>query len=444
MLQLRQPPLYVKLYLWFLGIVLVLGAISSVLVFALGRGGMRPPRPTYGMRMLQHLSRALAGTADANALREAVEGAHEDLELDVAVLDAQLQPRAVSGQPMVLPPDELLARAKVKALWLPPTYGMVAGPFDGGVLVLRFPGVTAHRNRMRRLAVALIGLLVAAALLYPLSRSITRPLELLTKAAEAFGKGDPSARSGIERRDEVGRLARTFDEMAGRIQATRRAERELLANVSHELRTPLARLMVALELLDARDEAAKKRVASIREEVEELDRLIGEVLTTSRLDLASLPLQRQDLSLRRLAEKARDRALSLEPRRPIEVDVPDELRLEGDEKLLGRALDNLLDNARKYDQAGGKIHLEGRRDGQAVSLAVQDSGPGIAADELDKIFEPFFRGSSARASSATGFGLGLALARRVAEAHGGTILATNAPGGGARLELRLPGGLKTA
>ena len=105
MLQLRQPPLYVKLYLWFLGIVLVLGAISSVLVFALGRGGLRPPRPTYGMRMLQHLARALAGTADANALREAVEGAHEDLELDVAVLDAQLQPRAVSGQPMVLPPE---------------------------------------------------------------------------------------------------------------------------------------------------------------------------------------------------------------------------------------------------------------------------------------------------------------------------------------------------
>jgi signal transduction histidine kinase len=115
------------------------------------------------------------------------------------------------------------------------------------------------------------------------------------------------------------------------------------------------------------------------------------------------------------------------------------MTVPGDEALLARVLDNLLDNAIKYGGEGGPVRLEGRRENGTVLLAVQDRGPGIKSDELDKVFDPFFRGDHARAGTATGFGLGLALARRVAEAHGGSIRATNAPGGGARLEVRLPG-----
>jgi signal transduction histidine kinase len=434
----RQPPLYVKLYLWFLGILLVLGGVSALLVMAIGRDRLRPPRGDYGARMINHLSRAMSGLSD-ESLRDAVDSVHDDLGYDIVVLDARLEKRAASGQPIAaLPPEALLERARRGVTWMPPPTGIVAGPLDGGVLLLRFPGVLAQRNRLRRLALTVIGLLVGAALLYPLSRSITRPLERLTKAAEAFGKGDLNVRSGIDRRDEVGRLARTFDEMAGRIQAARRAERELLANVSHEFRTPLARLQVALELLDAKDESAVKRVDSIREEVEELDRLIGDVLTTTRLELASVPLNKEPLSLRELAEKARDRALALDPSRTIEVDVPADLRVEADEALLSRVLDNLIDNARKYDGSGGPIRVEARREDGAATLAVQDRGQGIPPAELEKVFEPFFRGDDARLSGTGGFGLGLALARRVAEAHGGSIRASNGPGGGARIELRLP------
>ena len=113
------------------------------------------------------------------------------------------------------------------------------------------------------------------AVLYPLSRSITRPLEKLTSVVEAYGRGDLSRRSGLgDLHDEVGRLARSFDEMADRIQAARRAEKELLANVSHELRTPLARIKVALELIDAPEESVGRRLTTIAEEVDERRRLL--------------------------------------------------------------------------------------------------------------------------------------------------------------------------
>ena len=431
----RPRRLYVKLYLAFLGVLLAISAASFLVLFLTSRP--RPaPRPPYGMRLFFHLSRTLSGSNDG-ALRESLQGIHDDLDLEVVALDGRLQPRAAVGPGFPLPPPDLLERARKAPAWMPPRFGIVAGPLDGGVLVVRFPGVGMQRRHVRNLVFLVAGLLVSAALLWPLSRSITRPLERLTRTAEAFGKGDLSVRSGIERDDEVGQLARTFDEMAARTEAARRAERELLANVSHELRTPLARIQVALELLDARDEAARARVQAIRAEVEELGRLVGDVLANARLELSALPLQKHELPLRTFLEQARQRALALDPGRDIELDVPEGLAVQADEALLARLLDNLIDNARKYDAAGGAIRVEARREGGGVAIAVQDAGPGIPEADLAKIFEPFFRGGNARAST-PGFGLGLALARRVAQAHGGSIKAANAPGRGARIEITLP------
>jgi signal transduction histidine kinase len=225
--------------------------------------------------------------------------------------------------------------------------------------------------------------------------------------------------------------------MAERIQAARRAEKELLANVSHELRTPLARVRVALGLIEPATDSTQRRLSVVEEELDELERLITNVMTATKLDVAALPLRRLPVSLQELAETSRQRALALEPAREIELDIPAGLVLNLDRTLFSRAVDNLLDNARKYDPSGGPIRIEARRmDGQVV-VAVTDHGAGIPADELERVFDPFFRGAEAR-SRVNGFGLGLALARRVAEAHGGSIRATNAAGAGARIEIRLP------
>ena len=170
--------------------------------------------------------------------------------------------------------------------------------------------------------------------------------------------------------------------------------------------------------------------------MDELDRLVADVLTASRLDLAALPLRKVKIDLASLIEKARRRALALDPALRFEARVDPNLSVEADEALLSRVLDNLLDNARKYG-SGSPVEVEARReDGDAV-IAVRDRGPGIAAEDLPRVFDPFFRGEGAP-GLAPGFGLGLALARRVAEAHGGSARALNAAGGGARIELRLP------
>ena len=296
----------------------------------------------------------------------------------------------------------------------------------------------AVRRAAIRAALLLLGALaVSLALVYPLSKSITRPLEKLTSVVEAYGRSDLSRRSGLgDLQDEVGRLARSFDEMADRIQAARRAEKELLANVSHELRTPLARIKVALELIDAPGEGVRRRLSAIGEEVDELDQLVADILTASRLDLAALPLRKVRTDVATLVEKARVRAAALDPNLPIDVRVEPALVVEADEALLSRALDNLLDNARKYAN-GSPVDVTARREGQEAIISVRDHGPGIPANDLPRVFEPFFRGEGAPGLAA-GFGLGLALARRVAEAHGGAARAQNAEGGGARLELRLP------
>ena len=437
----RPRRLYVRLYLAFLGVLFVVVAVSIGTTVLFGRGPIHFFR--QAPRFAEHLARALPPLDDGAALQRTVEQFHEEVGLDVLVTDLRGNPLAAAGSPIPVPPPDVLAAAQRGPSWMPrppllgaPVRSRRMAPAQG-FLVVRLPpeGASAYLRPLTWLAVVL---LVSLALIYPLSRSITRPIERLTAAAESFGSGNLSARSGVQSDDEVGRLARSFDEMAARIQAARKAEKELLANVSHELRTPLARIHVALELIQARDEDVRKRLAVVGEELEELERLIADVLTASRLELAQAPLQRSPVSATQLVEKGRRRVQALEPERPVEAEVQADLSIVADEALLSRALDNLLDNARKY--GGGPhspIRVRAAREGPDAVLSVSDSGAGIPPDELERIFDPFYRGTTARARE-SGFGLGLALARRIVEAHGGTIRASNVDGGGARIEMRFP------
>ncbi len=437
---LQQPRrLYLRLYLSFLGVLLAVVLVAAAISLLLGRGGLAFWR--QGPRVAGHIGRVLPTGDDRLELSRGAQTLHDELGFDIAIFGPRGELLASAGQPISIADPHLLERARREPGWLPGP-GLVGGRLrghTGAVFIARLPLPESARDRIVRPLLLLAGtLLVSLALIYPLARSITRPLERLTASVEAFGKGELSARSGIAQADEVGRLARSFDEMAGRIQATRRAEKELLANVSHELRTPLARIRVALELIGPRDAALERRLSVVGGELDELEQLISDVLTASKLDLAAQPLQKRTLALADLVEKSRKRALTLAPQQPITANLSAGLTLLADEALLSRALDNLLDNARKYAAGQRPIEVEARPDGSHLVLAVRDHGPGIPPDELERVFDPFFRGSGARGTQG-GFGLGLALARRVAEAHGGSIRASNAEGGGARIELRLPG-----
>jgi two-component system OmpR family sensor kinase len=427
--------LYLRLYVAFLGVLLAVGLVITGIAFLTGRPFFAVHRG--GPRFAAHLGRMLPPPAEPQALQRALDDIHDELGMDLAVVGPGAEVFAAAGRPIELPGFPALDQIRRGGSWV--ATGIVAAPARGGaVLLARLPlPEGAAQRAVSRAALLLLGALaVSLALVYPLSRSITRPLEKLTAVVEEYGRGDLSRRSGLSGEDEVGRLARSFDEMADRIQAARRAEKELLANVSHELRTPLARIKVAMELIDAPDEGVRRRLSTIAEEVDELDRLIADVLTASRLDLSALPLRKVRIELAALVDRSRQRVLALDPALRVEARVEPGLSVQADDALLSRALDNLLDNARKYGN-GSPIDVSAAREGEEAVLAVRDHGPGIPAEDLGRVFEPFFRGEGAPALAA-GYGLGLALASRVAQAHGGAARALNAESGGARIELRLP------
>jgi signal transduction histidine kinase len=305
------------------------------------------------------------------------------------------------------------------------------------------------------LTVVLI-LVVVALVTVPTARRISRPLERLTDAVRRLGGGDLStrvpARSPVRGRwrwrdrhrvDELDELTRAFNEMADRVERLVRGQRELLANVSHELRSPLTRIRVALELLPA-DAASESRRRGLEADLADLERLIEDILTTARLDEAGLPTRLDALDARRvltdIAERARHDPV-VEGKTIRVVDGPP-IPLSADGALLRRAVWNLVENAAKY--GAPPITLGAERVGERVVLSVSDEGSGIPAAERERVFTPFYRGERTSAAGGTrGVGLGLTLARRVAEVHGGSIAveAASVAGGieqGCRVVITLP------
>ena len=295
---------------------------------------------------------------------------------------------------------------------------------------------------------AVAGLLLAAVGLGSalLARSISRPLGTLSRAANRLGAGDLDARAALDRNDELGEVGRAFDGMADRVVTLLRAEKALLAGVSHELRTPLARIRVALELAEEGDLAtARASLADMTDDLGELERLVDELLTAARLELGqSAPgapvLRRTTVQAGALVATAAERFLSVHPEHRLDATVADSAgRLEADPGLVGRVLNNLLDNAAKYSApSAGWVRLGVEGTESEVTFSVQDQGAGIAPDDLPHVFTPFFRADRSRSRSTGGFGLGLPLARSIAEAHGGRLELTSEPGAGTRAVLVLP------
>lgn len=288
---------------------------------------------------------------------------------------------------------------------------------------------------------AAILLIVGAASLW-FTQRLARPLDQLAEAARQFGAGDTSARARLDRVDELGDVGRAFDDMAERTAAVLQAQRQLMGDVSHELRTPLARIRVALELAAEDPVAAKDVLADVGADLDEIDQLIEDILTTARLDGENVPVTRRPTRLGELAEIAAHRFATRYPHRELACTVDDpELELACDPVLLRRAVDNLLDNAAKYSDASTPIELAVAPSRVGVAFAITDHGVGMSAEELERAFTPFWRADSSRTRKTGGVGLGLALARRIARVHGGDVTLRSAPGEGttARLEVSLAG-----
>jgi signal transduction histidine kinase len=299
----------------------------------------------------------------------------------------------------------------------------------------------------------LLVLLVVGVSAWLTARSLTRPLAQLSGVAREFGAGKLDVRTKLDRADEIGDMSRAFDEMADRIARLLLAERELLANVSHELRTPLARIRVALDLANEGDPAeAAASLGEIAEDLAELERLVDDVLAAARLahqesragSRLPISVRTEHIEIAALLERSASKFRTAHPRRRLDVIAPADLpALTGDPVLVRRVIDNLLDNAHEYtEDADAAIELEGLRDGDGIMIEVRDRGIGIAEADRDRLFEPFFRADRSRTRATGGLGLGLALARRVVEAHQGKIEVTSELGKGTTVRVRLPVGAR--
>lgn len=284
-------------------------------------------------------------------------------------------------------------------------------------------------RRVGGLAVVLVLLFVAvSAGAWPAVRRLTRRLKALQQGVERFGAGDLHHRVEVSGRDEVAAVAASFNQAAGRIEALVASHRSLLANASHELRSPLARMKMAVSMLDDAPPAQRERLKrEIGTNVAELDSLVEEVLLASRLDAAPQMGQREPVDLLALAAEEAARVEAAAAGEPVTV--------LGDERLLRRALRNLLENARRYggDDISVSVH---RREGRAV-VQVCDRGPGVPPEQRNRIFEPFYR-LPGHAEQAGGVGLGLSLVKQIATGHGGAVQCLPREGGGCCFEITLP------
>jgi len=409
--------LYLRIYL---------AVLASLAVFALAAGLLWHSFADHGpagraQEVAAMLARNALPPADATQAEHqaALERLAADLRADVALFGADRAPLASVGKPLPAPGESRESGGWVYPWGSRPVWA-VRLP-DGRWLEARMPREGGFPGYRIFLMLALLALAVGVGA-YPLARRLTRRLERLQAGVESLGAGDLSARVRSEGRDEVGRLAESFNRAAARIEDLVGAHKALLANASHELRTPLARIRMAVELI--KESADPVRKAGLEQDIAELDALIDEILLASRLDAVKELDTDEEVDLLALAaeECARYENAELEGE-PVTV--------RGDPRLLRRMLRNLLENAKRHGTP--PIEVRVFRTGDGAEMTVCDHGAGVPEAERERVFDPFYR-----AGTGQGSGLGLALVRQIARRHGGEARCAPRSGRGSCFVVVLP------
>jgi signal transduction histidine kinase len=273
------------------------------------------------------------------------------------------------------------------------------------------------------LVVVGVSLAIALGATLVFARTFVRPLRTLVDAARAFGRGETSVRTKLSRGDELGAVGHAFDEMADKIDRLLRTQRAMMADISHELRTPLTRIKLALDLASADPQAAQHVLDDVDIDLEEIEQIIEDVFEVVRLDSAdAAAIRRKEVDLVELVRHSMARFEAHHASHSITLETTlEHARCDGDGALIRRALDNLLDNAAKYSADGSPIALRLRQQADRFEIEVADQGIGMSTGELALAFTPFWRADGSRTRQTGGVGLGLALARRIARAHGGEV-----------------------
>ena len=421
--------LYLRIYLTVLGSLLLFALLAALTAGALSVFDDPPwsPWPDAGAEIVERL---LPANRDPETLGRELAFWQERTGFSLMLRAPDGRVIAQAGDfPARL--DERIERYEDRRMWRGwrGLYGLTLD--DGRQLIAQRPRRARFWARHFVWLPALLGIAVAVGIAaYPLIRYMSRRLERLEAGVAAFGAGDLSARVAVTGRDEIARLATTFNASADRIQALLMAHKTLLANASHELRSPLSRLRMAVEDLPEAGGESQRR-AEIKRNIGELDALVEEILLASRLQANTAgepqpePIDLAGLIAEQCAAYDAEFAVA-------DGTTP---QVMGDARLLRRVLRNLLENAARY--GGGTAEVSLATVGREAHITIADRGPGIPEAEREKIFEPFYRLRNVP-ESAGGAGLGLALVKQIAERHGGRVSVGAREGGGALFEIALP------
>ena len=279
-----------------------------------------------------------------------------------------------------------------------------------------------------------------------LSRTLLMPIRRITDATQQLADGDYSIRIDNNSNDTVGRLARDFNRLAEKLQRNEQLRRNFMADIAHELRTPLAILRSEIEaIVDRVRDATPEALKSLQAEVTTLSKVVDDLYDLSLADIGALsyrmePIDVSDALLSTLtAYETRFNALGLTASR----DITPNIALRADPARIQQLFNNVLENMARYTRKPGSLRIECIASDQTVHIGFHDSGPGVSEEQRSHLFERFYRTSSTNHDTTRGAGLGLAICRKIVEAHGGTIAASASPLGGLLIDIRLPGSLES-
>lgn len=311
-------------------------------------------------------------------------------------------------------------------------------------LFLREPGDTNAAFLWALASRLLVFLVISGAVMLLATRSVTRPVHWLRSAVRDLAAGELSARvagkaSPVKPAREVDALIADFNHMAQRVEDLIRSQRQLIADVSHELRSPLARLSLSVDLLRQFPEDREEHLARFENELGKLNGLIERLLTLSRLESSTILLKKDFFDLADLVSEVISDVQFEASARGCSVTCTrsEQSPIRGDQALLRSAIENILRNAIQYSDEGTTVYVELASTPRQALVTVKDTGPGLPENEISQMFRPFFRGAEARSRRSDGHGLGLAIASRALELHGGSISACNT-GSGLAVTIDLP------
>jgi signal transduction histidine kinase len=403
----------------------------------------------------------------------------DDLRISTNVLDNQGR-RAVGTRVSREVAEQVLergepwtGRAYVVDTWYLSQYDPIRNP-NGDIIGMLYVGELEEKYLdLRRRAVAMFlsvvlgGMVIAFLTFYFLTRGVIRPVRKLSTATQKLSSGELGYRVDVQRKDELGDLASSFNTMAERLETqrceieqnqrrlkklneelrtTNRNYMEMLGFVSHELKNPLSSAMMSLHTvkdgyLGDLTDAQEKSLASVAQSLEYFEDMVKNYLDLSRLEKGELEVHKEEVSLySQVVEPVLESLTKSLEDKGMEVanKVPENLQVYADSNLLRVVYDNLLSNAVKYGEEGGRIELDGRRDGDNVTLSVFNEGKGIPSEKMPKLFQKFSRLDSPEHAKKKGTGLGLYICRKIVEEHGGQIWADSEAGEWVRFSFTLP------